>query len=1207
MMNSGDLTKSEKQASPLSTSGDGYVFEHSVQAFFIVQMITGGLVPRMGNCEVTRVVLQADRYRRNTDDCEVTLRDKTTEAEKTLLVQIKQSFKLSRSNDDFTKTIQDAWKDFNSENFDKRYDRIMLVSGSLDGCGVGLKNILTHIQSSYRSADKFWSDYDRDLLGRSKQELEGLNRLHEKLQLANDNTPLTRDKEFNFFKIFFIVRSDMHESLLDYGDINIILIHSILTQKTWKDGATPQIIWERLCNYVATRNKNQIELVKDSLPPKLLEIFEEEKIIQQSDAMELTDENQTSKEPEPPENNLVINTEYKKEFALLCLIGKFDSANPNDIKAVSRLLKCDDNFLPDIVQSIHSSDNQTLELKGTTWKVIDIKSTLRQLSNYIYDNNISAFADIYLEILSEINPALDLAVDERYMANIYGKTRDYSDAIRNGVANGMAMLANNQIMFSNCSANSIGNAVSYTIDKLLSNAQSPKLWMSIADNASLIAQASPAQFLSKLENTLAIKDNNPIKAVIKESSGDSFFQPDYMTGLRWALADLSWDKRYFSQASLALAKVSAFEMHQSKGEGRDYSLDIILHTVLPWRPKTLAPIAVQHSVVEKIINEHRDIGRKLLKGLLPNVTQTTMEREAPEWMAIGNNIQPVTQQKLWEESSYYSGLYASTAKSPQEVVDVIKNIDHLTNDAFSNFIDRLSKRLRKSTDKYKQTIWEVLLKKINDLDRHDKDEHERAKTLKDIANSIEPTNALRKSIYLFSNYDHELISYSDWKKGEEDLKKRRQQALLSILNSRNANHQIKKLINQAKLPRTVGLALGSIDYPSLEDMLLPKLLKGNESEKEFINSFIYARYFHYKGDMSWTTKLGLANWDNEHKILFLLALPFIQSTWDLLDSQQDGNVTKGYWKRVDNFRYTIDDNYSEAAIKNLLKAKRPLAAIGYIDSVIMKSNDSIKQQIDSELCLEALMASLCTTESASNTNRLRYEIGSVFKYLYDSIDYTKTNLWEAEWAYLKLFGEHGTGQPRALTYRIANDAEFFCELVKTAYRSDLPGVKKQKLGDAIQYRLLKILSFNDFAIMPGIDIHGTFHKNNFTAWIEKVENACAASGHLDIAQSVIGGYLINSPKDKSGLWIHKAVAETLDRNNSVSMRSGYNTGIRNARGVHEVDETGKSEASLRDKWQKRADEIESLGFLKFAVSLRELADAYEQERKSAVERGLFRD
>ena len=336
-------------------------------------------------------------------------------------------------------------------------------------------------------------------------------------------------------------------------------------------------------------------------------------------------------------------------------------------------------------------------------------------------------------------------------------------------------------------------------------------------------------------------------------------------------------------------------------------------------------------------------------------------------------------------------------------------------------------------------------------------------------------------------------------------------------------------------------------------------------------------------------------------------MPFIQSTWDLLDSQQDGNVTKGYWKRVDNFRYTIDDNYSEAAIKNFLKAKRPLAAIGYIDSLIMSSNNSAKQQPSPELCLRALMASLKTTENISDINRLPYEIGSVFKYLYGSVDHTKTDLWEAEWAYLQFFGEHGIGQPQALTYRIANDAEFFCELIKVAYQSNSPDAKEQEINEATQHKLWKILSFNSFAIMPGIDIHGTFHKKNFTAWIKKVENTCAASGHLDIAQSVIGGYLINSPKDNSGLWIHKAAARILDRNNAASMRSGYNTGICNARGVHALDETGKAEASLRDKWQKRADKVEALGFLKFAVSLRELADTYEQERKSVVERGRFRD
>ena len=578
-----------------------------------------------------------------------------------------------------------------------------------------------------------------------------------------------------------------------------------------------------------------------------------------------------------------------------------------------------------------------------------------------------------------------------------------------------------------------------------------------------------------------------------------------------------------------------------------------------------------------------------------------MERELPEWLDITNTLQPVTQQELWKESSYYSNLYIDTAESLQEIIDAIENVDHLTDDAFSNFTDQLNRHLQKMADKDKQVIWEILLKKINNLDRRSKDEDERVKILKKIASDIEPEDDLCKSIYLFSNYDHELIGYNDWEKGKKELEEKQRESLLKILNSDNAICQLNELINRAKIPYTIGSSLGSIDYPSIENMLLPKFLNENKTEKEFISNFIYTRYFHYKGNINWIDKLDFASWNNEQKILLLLALPFSQSTWDLLDAQQDKDLTKEYWNRVDHFRRT-DDKCSEAAVRNLLKAKRPLAAIEYIASAIIMGDSSIKQQIDPELCLKALMASLNTTENISGTNDLQYEIGRVFKYLYDSIDYIQTSLWEAEWAYLKLFGKHGIGQPRALIYRIANDADFFCNLIKTAYKSDLPDTEHQELDEAIQYRLLKILSFNDFTIMPGIDRYDTFREDNFTAWIHKVEEICKTSGHLGIAQSVIGGYLINSPEDKSGLWINKTVAKTLDRNDSVSMRSGYGRGVYNSRGVHAVDETGEAEASLRDKWRDRADKIESLGFINLATSLRELAETYERERMHIVER-----
>lgn len=1197
-MSSGDSAIPKGCTNPISAAGDGYVFEHSVQAFFVIQMITGGLVPRMDNCEVTRIVFQAERYGRKTDDCEVTLKDLNNPSrEKTLLVQVKRKIRLSSG--EFTKTIKDAWNDFNSQSFNRNSDRIMLVTGDLEKSGIGLKNILTRIQSSYESADQFWENYDNNVLSRNKDELNGLRYLREKLTLANNNIALDREVEFEFLKSFFIIKSDMHENLFENGDINVALIHSILAQKKWKDNVSPKVVWERLCHYVATRNKDQLEILKDNLPKKLLEIFEEEKVIRQDNVMSLPDKNQLVKKTEPSKNKITIKTAHKKELALLCLIGEFDSANSNDKKIVSELLRCDKDSLLDVVQEINSTDDQVLELRDTTWKVLNIKSTIEQLSKYIYDNHIDDFANIYLRILGEINPALDLPIDERYMANIYKKSRAYSETIRTGVANGMAMLANNQDILDKCSASKIADTVNSTVLRLLSDNQNPKLWMSITDNTSLIAQASPVQFLSKLESALEIKNDNPIAIVIKESSGDSFFQSDYMAGLRWALADLSWDKKYFSRASLALAKIATLEIYQT--ENKKHSLDTILHTILPWQPKTLASLDIRHSVVKKIVDEHRAVGRELLKGLLPNMTLTTMERELPEWLDT-NTLQPVTQQELWKESSYYSNLYIDTAESLQEIIDAIENIDHLTDDAFSNFTDQLNKHLQNMVDKDEQVIWEVLLKKINNLDRRSKDKDERVKILKKIADDIEPEDDLYKSIYLFSHYDHDLIGYSDWEKGKKELEERRRQSLLKILNSDNAICQLNELINRARIPYTIGSSLGSIDYPSIENMLLPKFLNENKAEKEFISNFIYTRYFHYKGNINWVNKLDFASWNNEQKILLLIALPFSQSTWELLDAQQNKDLTKEYWNRVDHFRRT-DDKYSEAAVRNLLKAKRPLAAIEYIASAIIMGDNSIKQQIDPGLCLKALMASLNTTENISDTNNLQYEIGSIFKYLYDNIDYTKTNLWKAEWAYLKFFGEYGIGQPRALIYRIANDADFFCDLIKI-YKPDPHDTKHQEFDEAIQYRLLKILSLtsNDFTIMPGIDQYGTFQEDHFTAWIHKVEEICKASGRLGAAQSVIGRYLINTPEDKSGLWINKTVAKTLDRNDSLSMRSGYNMGIRNARGIHEVDETGEAEASLRDKWQNRADEIETLGFINLTTSLRELAETYERERMRIIER-----
>lgn len=1200
-MVSDKLRDNKRRESPISASGDGYVFEHTVQAFFVLQMMMGGLVPRMDGCEIAEVILQSRKYGRNTDDCEVVFRDKNTGENRRLLVQIKRSFNLQPSNKAFTKTIEDAWGDFTSPSFNKSCDRIALVTGDLDTCGTGLKRMLTHMQSTHQQADHFWRDYISGYADRSTPELQGLERLREKIKLANGGNDLSKETEFDFFRSFFIIKSDMHESLFQDGDLNIALIHSMLAQKRWKGDAEPWKIWELLLSFISARNKDQIIIRKDNPPDHLKKIFEEELVVRQRDTTDTGRKMSPECGSKAPPFNGKIQTAYKKELALLCLIGEFDASRPGDQGMVAKLLESDYQTALNVIQSIANTDASALKLGGTIWKVVDTKKTLEQIGSYIYDNHVDNFAQIYLKIIGEIDPALELDAKKRYFAEVYGKKRIYSNEIRRGVANGMAMLANSQDLCSNCSIKKLRNIAKSAVRELLSKNQDSKIWMSIMDDISLVAQTAPTEFLSKLEAALDMRDDNPIIEVINESNGSPFFRKDYISGLYGALAELLWDKDLFFRTSMILARIS--DQIGSYGEGQRCALDVILHTILPWQPKTFASVDVRHSVIEKIVKEYRSTGLELLKRLLPGVTYTTVERQTPMWLNVlrdrGNGcvIKQVERQELEEQNLYYSNMYVDAVDSLDEIIGIIKDVNHLAEDTFARLIVKLRKKMASASAKEKRVVWEALLKEINELNQlnqYTDVENPRAVKLREIADAIEPEDNLEKSLYLFSNCDYDLISRKGWKKSQEEIEKKRRDALLGILGEQDPN-KLNQLINKAALPHTVGATLGCMNIPSLDRRVLPVFLDGSNAEREFARSFISTRYV-CRGGVNWVKQLNFSSWTEEEQLSFVLSLPFSQDIWSMPEVQQNRTLNKKYWGLVNNFRFAKDGDNIEYAIRNLLVAKRPLAAIEYIYWLLIQHGEPNEERISTDQCLDVLIKSLNTSEDVSKFDRLQYEIKEVFAYLYRNGDYTETDLWRAELSYLGIFHKNDGVQPLALTHKIANDPDFFCELIQTAYKPNIPECKvPSKINESLQFKLLRLLSFNDFPIVLGVDDQGELNDNKLRTWIAKVEDVCKKSGHLNIAQSVVGGYLTNSPPDRSGLWINKTVADILERDSASSMRSGYNTGIYNDCGVQIVGITERRKETLQGKWLNRARKAEELGFIRFATSLRKLVDDFKRD------------
>lgn len=384
-----------------------------------------------------------------------------------------------------------------------------------------------------------------------------------------------------------------------------------------------------------------------------------------------------------------------------------------------------------------------------------------------------------------------------------------------------------------------------------------------------------------------------------------------------------------------------------------------------------------------------------------------------------------------------------------------------------------------------------------------------------------------------------------------------------------------------------------MNIPSLDRRVLPVFLDGSNAEREFARSFISTRYV-CRGGVNWVKQLNFSSWTEEEQLSFVLSLPFSQDIWSMPEVQQNRTLNKKYWGLVNNFRFAKDGDNIEYAIRNLLVAKRPLAVIEYICWLLMQYGGSNKERISTDQCLDVLRKSLNTSEDVSRFNRLQYEIKEVFAYLYCNSDYAETDLWRAELGYLEIFHKNDDIRPLALTYKIANDPDFFCELVQAAYKSNIPESKvPSKINESLQFKLLRLLSFNDFPIMPGTDERGELNDKKLRAWIDRSEGICKKSGHLDIAQSVIGGYLANSPPDQSGLWINRTVADILERDSASSMRSGYNTGIYNDCGVQIVGITERRKETLQDKWLNRARKAEELGFIRFATSLRKLVDDFK--------------
>ncbi|MEY4439643.1 MAG: hypothetical protein RIQ36_1107 [Pseudomonadota bacterium] len=518
---------------------------------------------------------------------------------------------------------------------------IALITGPLTKVDSEVGWLFNHARANKNDPERFFRNVGTANFS-SDTKRNKLRVVCDHLKTANGNVALTDDVLHEFFTHFYLLGYDLGEE----EGVVLSLINSHISQFKIESSL---YVWDRILSFTMTRNHHAGCIKRESLPNDLTDIFITKPAVEFPIELSLPD-HQTGKTDWTQHTDATY-------LALAVLIGSWQDKSQSDLDAVTQILGISyDDWLRKARELLHAPDSP-LSFKNGVWKVVNRSELLTLLGSRILDQNLDALRSLAIDVLQESDPAFDLPSEERYAASIHGKVLSYSNALRSGIAEGLAILGNQPQACTNCSQGKADTTTLLVVRKVLSDADW-KLWGSLNSLLPTLAEAAPDEFLELVGRAFRL-NHCPFDQLFSQE-GDGITGGNYLTGLLWALECLAWDEQYLVRACDALAELAS---HDPGGKWANRPSNSLATILLPWLPQTLAPFEKRKVAARAIVNDWPEIAWSLVIQLLPGRHQTSSGSYKPRWRkTIPDNWEKgVTQNEYWQEASYYAELAVGLA------------------------------------------------------------------------------------------------------------------------------------------------------------------------------------------------------------------------------------------------------------------------------------------------------------------------------------------------------------------------------------------------------------------------------------------------------------------------------------------------------------------------------------------------------------------
>jgi len=878
------------------------------------------------------------------------------------------------------------------------------------------------------------------------------------------------------------------------------------------------------------------------------------------------------------------------DLVIMNLLGSWQEFSEQDKSIVKELLNKDfRSWMEKIRESIRDPEIP-ISITDGIWRV---KSKARlamwkAIGKSIFDEHLDKFQSCAIKVLSELDPKFEKSSKERFIADLYKRTPNYSENLKKGIAQTLALLGNKSEFLNNCSRRKVRSTVYFAITKVFQNA-GWTLWASLNDVLPLLAEAAPEEFLATVDKTLR-QDPCPFDDLFsQEASG--LYGSTYISGLLWALESLAWKEEYLSRVTVLLGKLASRDPGGNWANRPDNSLTAIF---LPWFLQTMASWEKQKAAIKTLQRENPSVAWKTLLSLLPGVHRTSSGCYKP-WSYSVPERRTVSDKEYFNQVSFYREMATEMAmKDENKLIEIVEYLYNLNPDCLDKLMNHIKSHEIDQEKKF--VLWEKLVYFISQQKRFVKQNWSLStKYVRQIEKTIDkiyPDNLENLRRRLFNKEFYELYEEEgDYKKQIKEVESRRQMAVKDIL-AEGGIDSVVQFAQNVKFPLYVGFSLGScIDNKDAPSILKNYLKSEQDGIANFISGFVQAKY--NKHGWKWVDSLNTKEWTEDQKILFLKALPFNQETWKRAERWLEND--KEYWTQVIVRPINLTKEEFQICAGKLLGCNRPISAL----DCLYWANHS-KFPLPPQQSIKALLKA----KSVQEGNR-RIDIDQITKIIENLQSNSAVNpddLFNVEWAYLDMLPLQTDFSLKTLEQKLASDPKFFHEMIYCAFRprnKNRETIKLTEEQEAMLPNANRLLFY--WKTPPGTQPDGTFSKAKFTSWLEEALKLCTESDHLEVGQSSIGKVLIHSPKDPDGLWIHRTIAEALDKPDTERMRSSLSSNFFNSRGMHCIDPTGESERELAAKYRDMADKVENEGFQRLCATFRGLAEQYDRDAERHID------